>query len=82
MSVITLSTIELTAAQCNFVRELLLNELQDGAEALAGHAHEAAECVDDRIPGTDARGVWQSRVRASAELLDLLGWSTPNEGGE
>jgi hypothetical protein len=70
----TPTTITLSGEQRDFVRQLLLDELKDGSRALADHAHEASEAVEDRIPGTDARGVWKSRVRASAELLDTIGW--------
>jgi hypothetical protein len=66
--------VTLNEVQCAYLRPLLFEELKAAAEALADKADAAAQCCVDDISGDDAHSC-NRRVQATAELLDLVGWS-------
>jgi hypothetical protein len=69
-------TLGVSAAQAAYLRTLLYEDLQQWAEALAEHAHSAAEIGG--VCGIDARDTY--RRLATAALLDVVGWDTADDG--
>jgi len=66
-------TIKLSAAQVAYVRTLLLEDLAEWAEALAGHARAAAEKgAYHPMSGIDARDTLRRNVIGG--MLDVVGW--------
>ena len=66
-------TLNLSAAQVAYVRVLLFEDLQRWAEALAEHAHAAAEQgACHSISGEDARDTFRGNVTSG--MLDVFGW--------
>ena len=74
-----MTTVELTDDQIVHLRTLLFEDLHEHAERLAGAAHAAHE-GPKATSGEDAQGTWRCcGIRETAELLDLIGWSTREE---
>lgn len=71
-----MTTVDLTDEQVMHLRTLLFEDMHDRAEQLAAAAHNAHEGPTPAA-GEDARGAWAScGMQESAQLLDLIGWST------
>ncbi len=73
------TTVSLTVPQVALLRQIVFRDLTDLAGRLQDEASEAAQGLSN-IAGDDAEGMYASIMRDTAELLDVLGWSTRGDG--
>jgi len=73
------TTLSLTGPQVALLRQIVFRDLTDLAGRLQDDASEAAQGLSN-IAGDDAEGMYASIMRGTAELLDVLGWSTRGDG--
>ncbi len=73
------TTVSLTGPQVARLRQIVFRDLEDLAGRLQDEAGEAAQGLSN-IAGDDAEGMYASIMRDTAELLDVLGWSTRGDG--
>jgi len=73
------TTVSLTVPQVALLRQIVFRDLMGAAENLQGLAEVAAQGLCD-VAGEDAEGTYASIMRDTAELLDVLGWSTRGDG--
>jgi len=74
-----MTTLSLTGPQVALLRQIVFRDLTDLAGRLQDDASEAAQGLSN-IAGDDAEGMYASIMRGTAELLDVLGWSTRGDG--
>jgi len=73
------TTVSLTVPQVALLRQIVFRDLADLAGRLQDEAGEAAQGLSN-VAGDDAEGMYASIMRDTAELLDVLGWSTRGDG--
>ena len=73
------TTLTFTEPQLALLRQIVYHDLMEAADNLHGQAEEAAQGLSD-VVGEDAEGTYQSVMRYTIELLDIIGWSTRGDG--
>jgi len=73
------TTLSLTVPQVALLRQIVFRDLTGLAGRLQDDASEAAQGLSN-VAGGDAEGTYATSMSATAELLDVLGWSTVGDG--
>lgn len=72
-------TLTLTRPQVALLRQIVFGDLEGLAGRVQEDAREAAHGLSN-VAGGDAEGTYTTSMSATAELLDVLGWSTVGDG--
>lgn len=73
------TTLTFAEPQLALLRQIVFRDLTDLAGRLQDDASGAAQGLSN-VAGGDAEGTFTTSMSATAELLDVLGWSTVGDG--